>query len=89
MPLNMIVCAPKCEGSRISLWFSNVHHLEIIQKQFVVIPSLAKPHMRQGFCTLVLSYLQVNEKTCRLRMATYRDGVNERKQDWDGTIIAT
>ena len=23
MPLNMIVCALKCEGSRISLWLSN------------------------------------------------------------------
>ena len=58
MPLNMIVYALKCEGNRISLWFSNVHHLEIIQKQFVMIPSLAKPHMRWEFCTLVLSLLK-------------------------------
>ena len=35
----------------------------------------------------VVLYIQVNEKSCRLRMATCRDG--ERRQDWDGTILAT
>ena len=61
----MIVCAPKCEGSKISLWFSNVQVVIIIYTvalqnhhvQFVTTPSLAKPHMHQGFCTLVLSLL--------------------------------
>ena len=36
-----------------------MHHLEIIQKEFVMIPSLAKLHMHRGFCTLVLSLLMV------------------------------
>ena len=60
MPPNMIVCASKCEGNRISLWFSNVHHLEIMQNQFLMIPSLAKPHMRRGFCSLVLSLIMAS-----------------------------
>ena len=60
--VNMIVCALKCEGSRIRLWliaehhFGSVYNTVALQNQFVMTPSLAMPHMCQGFCTLVLSF---------------------------------
>ena len=48
MLLNMIVCALKCEGSRISLWQA-VGNIIQLHFRIIMIPSLAKPHMCQGF----------------------------------------
>ena len=53
----------------------------------VGVPDLLTITISQS--TVVLC-IQVNEKSCRLRMGAYRDSVKkERRQDWDGSIIVT